>query len=686
MSLTSGSNRWASRAIIILQLATWNAVGIVLLHRGVSTLRRRVLETSYVAEADPPTGLESVVSSTGRDGSEYDLSTQRQSIGKNVEIIIQIDPDRSPARDDGNHSGPGTIRSERLRDAFEIVSEGQRPALLLADPPPGVPTTARGTPSSQLGRLENHLTETDDRSEKNVVTSKVSRIARDREPILGKEASRDVHEEENTTSIAGSISTKEKEEGEATEMEEDSAENATVRESNRDQFWMGKSNVRFSRFSEDGATTAIALVAIGAIMLLVGPVVIVLRILDERRQARKLIALSANARDDLPPTYEQAVLMDEAPSVDNSDYMRNGDFVPTRLQAQQDAVNLVCHSKTRSNPENNVGLITLANVEVLATLTSDVGRILSKLHQVQPNGKLALITGIRIAHLALKHRQGKNHKMRIVAFIGSPIDIDEKELVKLAKRLKKEKVNVDVISFGEESINNEVLTAFVNALNGKDGTGSHLVTVPPGPHLSDALISSPIIQGEDGMGAAGMSGAAFEFGVDPNEDPELALALRVSMEEQRQRQEDEARRAQANETAANKQPETIKEAPNEEAMLKRALAMSLEGADDSTAASDNTAPCRGNVPDFTNMTEEEQIAFAMQMSMQDQQELESQKEEAMDVEEDYAAVMSDPAFLQSVLENLPGVDPHSEAVRQAVGSLQQNKDKEKEKEKDKEKK
>ena len=47
-------------------------------------------------------------------------------------------------------------------------------------------------------------------------------------------------------------------------------------------------------------------------------------------------------------------------SVDNSDYMRNGDFVPTRLQAQQDAVHVVCQSKTRSNPENNVGLLTLA--------------------------------------------------------------------------------------------------------------------------------------------------------------------------------------------------------------------------------------------------------------------------------------------------------------------------------------
>lgn len=97
--------------------------------------------------------------------------------------------------------------------------------------------------------------------------------------------------------------------------------------------------------------------------------------------------------------------------------------------------------------------------------------------------------------LALKHRQGKNHKMRIVAFVGSPVTAEEKELVKLAKKLKKEKVNVDIVSFGEDSANNEVLTTFINTLNGKDGSGSHLVTVPPGPHLSDALLSSPIIQG-----------------------------------------------------------------------------------------------------------------------------------------------------------------------------------------------
>ncbi|XP_071635944.1 uncharacterized protein [Temnothorax longispinosus] len=326
MSLTSRTNRWASRVIIILQLATWNAVGIVLLHRGVSTLRRRILETNYVVEADPPTGLESIVSSTRRNGSEYDLSTQRQSIDKNVEIIIQIDPDGASPRSDRNLFGLGAMRDERLKDAFEIASEEQRSTLFLADP--------LGTPSS---RLRNHLTETDrridDRPENNVVTSRISRVARDREHILGKGISRSVQEEEDTASIldrSGSILTKEEKEEEEKKKEENFAEEgnatrATVRETTQrtspEQFalWTGKtgktgkSNVRFSRVNEDSATTAVALVAIGAIMLLVGPVVVILRILDERRQARKLVALPASAREDLPPTYEQAVLMDEAP-------------------------------------------------------------------------------------------------------------------------------------------------------------------------------------------------------------------------------------------------------------------------------------------------------------------------------------------------------------------------------------
>lgn len=47
-------------------------------------------------------------------------------------------------------------------------------------------------------------------------------------------------------------------------------------------------------------------------------------------------------------------------SFDNSDYQRNGDYFPTRLNVQKDGINLIGLTKVRSNPENNVGLLTYA--------------------------------------------------------------------------------------------------------------------------------------------------------------------------------------------------------------------------------------------------------------------------------------------------------------------------------------
>ncbi|XP_073851897.1 26S proteasome non-ATPase regulatory subunit 4 isoform X5 [Macaca fascicularis] len=256
--------------------------------------------------------------------------------------------------------------------------------------------------------------------------------------------------------------------------------------------------------------------------------------------------------------------------------------------------------------------------------------------------------------------------MRIIAFVGSPVEDNEKDLVKLAKRLKKEKVNVDIINFGEEEVNTEKLTAFVNTLNGKDGTGSHLVTVPPGPSLADALISSPILAGEGGA-MLGLGASDFEFGVDPSADPELALALRVSMEEQRQRQEEEARRAAAASAAEAgiATTGTEGERDSDDALLKMTISQQEFG--------------RTGLPDLSSMTEEEQIAYAMQMSLQGAEFGQAESADidassAMDTsepakEEDDYDVMQDPEFLQSVLENLPGVDPNNEAIRNAMGSL-----------------
>lgn len=227
--------------------------------------------------------------------------------------------------------------------------------------------------------------------------------------------------------------------------------------------------------------------------------------------------------------------------IDNSDYTRNGDYAPTRFSSQTDAVHILCTSKTLQNPENSVGLLTTAGdrIEVMITPTSDSGRMASELAKIKIEGMSDLLRGIQTAQLALKHRQNKNQKQRIVAFVGSPVTATDKELETLGKNLKKNNVSLDLVSFGEVDENTPKLDKLFNAVNSNDS--SHVLNVPVGPKLlSDVLLSSPILAAEGEAGAAGGGGggeAGFEFGINPNEDPELALALRISMEEERARQQ-----------------------------------------------------------------------------------------------------------------------------------------------------
>ncbi|KAL9124705.1 MAG: hypothetical protein Q9217_005989 [Psora testacea] len=236
--------------------------------------------------------------------------------------------------------------------------------------------------------------------------------------------------------------------------------------------------------------------------------------------------------------------------VDNSESSRNGDYVPSRWEAQSNAVNMIFSAKTQANPESAVGLMNMAGKgpEVLVTLTTDIGKVLDGMHRTKIRGRTHLATAIQVAGLALKHRQNKSQRQRIIVFTCSPIDEDEKTLVMLAKKMKKNNVSIDFIAFGD--LDPEVtkkLEAFNENIKG--GDGSHLEIIPPGPSLlSDHLISTPILAGDGvaprtGEGESGpggdASGGDFDFGVDPSTDPDLALALRMSMEEEKARQEKE---------------------------------------------------------------------------------------------------------------------------------------------------
>lgn len=378
--------------------------------------------------------------------------------------------------------------------------------------------------------------------------------------------------------------------------------------------------------------------------------------------------------------------------LDNSEYMRNGDYIPTRLEAQQDAANLLVGAKTQSHPESTVGVS--AGTELLVSPTEDVGKILGALHKIpfRSAGPDDVAASVQVASLALKHRRNKNGGQRIVLFVGSPLGtIDSRTLVRAGRQLRKNNVAIDVVAMGELEENEERLRELVEAANGRSDEGNrtcHLVTIPAGVLPSDVLASSPIVHGGAGGGGGGIGGdvgggggadagfgAFADFGgVDPNMDPELAMALRISMEEERARQERAAASASAAQEGGGTDAEMADAAPGdaaasglamdlglseEEALLQQALAMSMN---------ENDPPSDDAADAPMDADEDDSMLMALQLSMQTEEKEEQQQ-------------FQDPQFVSQLLGSLPGVDPNDPQIQNALRDV--NKDAEKDDEESK---
>lgn len=438
--------------------------------------------------------------------------------------------------------------------------------------------------------------------------------------------------------------------------------------------------------------------------------------------------------------------------LDNSEYMRNGDYIPSRLEAQQDAANLIVGAKTQSHPESTVGVS--AGTELLVSPTDDVGKILNALHGLRLHNKTPDVTAsMQVASLALKHRRNKNGAQRIVLFVGSPLtNMESRQLTKAGRALKKNNISIDVVAMGELEGNEEKLRELVDAANGRsaasaDGGDSaertcHLVTIPAGVLPSDVLASSPVIHGSGeqpsafaasataGAPAGGMGGdfGGFEDfgGVDPNMDPELAMALRVSMEEERARQErvaaaaseeQETKDADMTDAAATSEGKTGSETAasaagaamdmgltEEEALLQQALAMSMNendpvtsseeeskqintdndkkpSATENSSESDSKDKGASNVAMETDDVDEDaamQLALQMSMQVDTPADTSTSKNDATGT--DGTQQLQDPSFVNELLGSLPGVDPSDPAIQNAIRNIgKDEKDKDNEK-------
>jgi 26S proteasome regulatory subunit N10 len=348
--------------------------------------------------------------------------------------------------------------------------------------------------------------------------------------------------------------------------------------------------------------------------------------------------------------------------LDNSEWMRNGDFTPTRIEQEFEAFSRLCDAKMR-HPESMVGLMTMSGKapKVLVTPSVDNGKLRGSVHgQVRFEGEANVVAALQIAQLALKHRPHKNHPPRIILFVASPIREEEAKLVKLGTQLQKNEVAVDIINFGEEQDNTSKLEAFLKAVNKNDN--SHLVSIPPGGFgtLADILSQSPIIAGDGGSGGDG--GNLNEFGVDPELDPELAMAMAMSMEE--------ARRAE-------------------------------EGGGGDTTATGGTepgAPAPAAAPGFDIDAEDAELQAALALSMADSEpasedvvmkDAEEKTEEASatatepEAAADPADMYSDPSFLADVIGELEGVDPNDPEVKAMMEGLTDDSNKDDDKKDDK---
>lgn len=176
--------------------------------------------------------------------------------------------------------------------------------------------------------------------------------------------------------------------------------------------------------------------------------------------------------------------------------------------------------------------------------------------------------------LVLKNRQNPVQHQRIVAFIGSPLN----EHIPDVDFLKEANVALDVIHFGSEAeANRPALQAIIDDLNnsGVMTDPSHLLTIPLQANMVECLRQA---QNIIGAGRGTMAGDEyFTGGADDDMDPELAMALKLSMEEEQARQQALNQKSD-NTTGSNSGGKEVlmEEEESEEAMLAKAIAMSME--------------------------------------------------------------------------------------------------------------
>lgn len=218
--------------------------------------------------------------------------------------------------------------------------------------------------------------------------------------------------------------------------------------------------------------------------------------------------------------------------IDNSEYSRNGDFQPNRYQQEIDCSDYFVRNLKNTSGNAHTAVIAGAG-ETPYVVLADAETSAIYHEKLYIKGKLNILTSVEISLLTSPEE--------IILFHCSPISDASKQdpeyqnrLIKLLKKLKKNSITLEVINFGEIDTNTEFWEAVIQEV------GSDVIKLmnfmPEGGNLLWEQISDYkqrlVFNNDDG----GENPFMEYGGIDPSMDPELAMALRMSLEEEQQRQ------------------------------------------------------------------------------------------------------------------------------------------------------
>ena len=172
-------------------------------------------------------------------------------------------------------------------------------------------------------------------------------------------------------------------------------------------------------------------------------------------------------------------------------------------------------------------------------------------------------------------------------FVGSPIKHSEEELLAIGKKLKRNSIAINIISYGATDQNNDKLEKFINSVN--NNNNSNMLSVQPGCVIVDALFSSSLMGAEqpDQIMTDNVSGGNQQSGnVVPQSqfDRDMQRAFELSNEEEKKRHDTNTKKdnkddsdktgPQHDKIMTEKQDAPEDEEMTEEQLLKLAMDMS----------------------------------------------------------------------------------------------------------------